>query len=62
MTERLSRPGVDLVLRLGETNAPRRCQDSDCDRDGEYYVLTGDVLSEFACEEHLEGTVERAQA
>ncbi|MDL5361328.1 hypothetical protein [Halalkalicoccus sp. NIPERK01] len=62
MTERLSRPGVDLVLKLGEHNAPRGCQNSDCDLGGDYYVLTDDVLSVFACDTHLEDAVERAQA
>ena len=62
MTERFDRPGVDLVLILGERNTPRSCVANDCDHDTGYYVLTDDVLSEYACEEHLEGTIERAQA
>ena len=62
MTERLDRPGVDLVLRLGEYNSPRRCSDGDCGRDGEYYVFTDGVASEFVCSDHLEGAIERAQA
>ena len=62
MTDRLDRPGVDLVLRLGEQNTPRPCATADCEHDADYYVLTDDVLSEYACEEHLEATVERAQA
>lgn len=62
MTERLDRPGVDLVLRLGEHNSPRRCSDSNCNRDGDYYVFTDDVASEFVCEDHLENAIERAQA
>ena len=62
MTERFDRPGVDLVLKLGERNTPRSCVDDGCDQDANYYVLTDDVLSEYACEEHLEGTIERAQA
>lgn len=33
----LSRPGVDLVLWLGATNAPRPC--STCDRDAAHYVF-----------------------
>ena len=35
---------------------------NDCDHDADYYVLTDEVLSAYACEEHLEGTIERAQA
>lgn len=62
MTERFDRPGVDLVLTLGERNTPRSCVASDCDHDADYYVLTDDVLSEYACEKHLENTIERAQA
>ena len=62
MVERLDRPGVDLVLKLDERNTPRSCADNDCDDDADYYVLTDDVLSAYACEEHLEGTIERAQA
>ena len=62
MTERLNRPGVDLVLTLGERSTPRSCVASDCDPDADYYVLTDDVLLEYACEEHLEGTIGRAQA
>lgn len=60
MTERLSRPGVDLLLELAEHNAPRRCQ--RCDQQAEYYILTHDVLSEFVCEDDLDGAIERAQA
>ncbi|WP_122089794.1 hypothetical protein [Halalkalicoccus subterraneus] len=62
MTNRLDRPGVDLVLGLGERNTPRPCATDDCEHDADYYVLTDDVLSEYVCEEHLERTVERAQA
>lgn len=62
MPERLSRPGVDLLLELSENNAPRRCRNADCDRDADYYVFTDGVTSEYVCEEHLESTVERAQA
>ena len=62
MVDRLDRPGVDLVLRLGEENTPRPCVTDDCEHDGDYYVLTDNVLSEYICEQHLEETVERAQA
>ncbi|WP_336365083.1 hypothetical protein [Halalkalicoccus salilacus] len=62
MTERFDRPGVDLVFTLGERNTPRSCVDDGCDHDADYYVLTDDVLSEYACEEHLEETIEWAQA
>ena len=31
MVDRLSCPGGDLVLRLWDANASRRCADSDCD-------------------------------
>ena len=62
MTERLDRPGVALVLKLGERNTPRSCVANDCDLDADYYILTDEVFSEYACEEHLEGTIERAQA
>ena len=62
MTERLDRSSVDLVLKLGERNTPRPCVGDDCDHDADYYALTNDVWSEYACEEHLEGTIERAQA
>ena len=62
MTERFDRPGVDLVLKLGERNTPRSCVANDCDYNADYYVLTDDVLSEYACEKHLEETIERAQA
>lgn len=46
MTNRLDRPGVDLVLGLGVQNTPRPCAIDDCDHDADYYVLTDDVLSE----------------
>ena len=36
MTERLDRPGVDLVLKLGERNTPRSCIDDGCDQDADY--------------------------
>lgn len=62
MTERLDRPGVDLVLKLGARNTPRSCVDDGCDADADYYALTDEVLSAYTCEEHLEGTIERAQA
>lgn len=62
MTERLDQPGVDLVLKLGERNTPRSCVANDCDHDADYYVLTDNVLSEYACEEHLERSIEQAQA
>lgn len=62
MPERLSRPGVDLVLELSEHNSPRRCGDTNCDRRGDYYVFTDSVASEYVCEGHLEGAIERAQA
>lgn len=62
MTNRLDRPGVDLVLGFGERNTPRPWATDDCEHDADYYVLTDDVLSEYVCEEHLEQTVERAQA
>ncbi|ADJ17090.1 hypothetical protein [Halalkalicoccus jeotgali] len=62
MTNRLDRSGVDLVLGLDERNTPRSCATDDCDHEADYYVLTTDVLSEYVCEEHLEETVERAQA
>lgn len=60
MTEHLSRPGVDLVLRLGETSAPRRC--SMCDRDATHYVFTDNVYSAYVCNDHVEDAVEEAQA
>lgn len=62
MVERLSRPGIDLVLGLGEANASRRCADNDCDNDAAYYVLTDKVSSVYVCDEHLDGAVEDAQA
>ena len=62
MTERLDRPGVDLVLKLGERNTPRSCIGDSCDHDVDYYVLTDDVLWEYACEEHFEGSIDRSQA
>lgn len=62
MGERLSRPGVDLVLRLGEANATRPCADSDCDQDASYYVFTDSVYSVYVCDEHLDRAVEEAQA
>ena len=62
MVERLERPGIDLVLKLDERNTPRSCVGDSCDDDADYYVLTDDVLSAYACQEHLEGTSERAQA
>lgn len=61
MTERFDRPGVDLVRKLGERNTPRLCIDNGCDQDADYYVLTDDVLSAYACEEHLRENIERAQ-
>ena len=60
MINHLSRPGVDLLLKLAEHNAPRRCQ--CCDQQAEYYILTHDILSEFVCNEHLEKAIERVQA
>ena len=62
MTERFGRPGVDLVLKLGKRNTPRSCVANDCDYNADYYVLTDDVLSAYACEENLEGSIKRAQA
>ncbi len=60
MTEHLERAGVDLVLPLGETNAPRNC--SMCDRDATHYVFTDNVYSAYVCDEHVDDAVEQAQA
>lgn len=60
MTRRLDRAGVDLVLELGESNAPRRC--AECDRDATHYVFTDDVYSKYICEGHLDDAVAAAQA
>lgn len=60
MSERLDRPGVDLVLRLSEDNAARRC--GKCDLDAEFYVYTDSVASEYVCGDHLDDAVQRAQA
>lgn len=59
MTRRLERAGVDLVLRLGEANAPRPC--SMCDRDATHYVFTNNVYSAYVCDEHVDDAVEKAQ-
>lgn len=53
-------PNTNL-LTIGERNTPRSCVADGWDRSADYYVLTNDVLSEYTCEEHLEGTIERAQ-
>ena len=60
MTEHLSRPGIDLVLRLSETSAPRRY--SMCDRDATHYVSTDNVYSAYVCDRHVEDAVEKDQA
>lgn len=62
MVDRLSRPGVDLVLRLGDANASCRCANGDCDHDAAHYVFTDKVSSVYVCEAHLDGAVEDAQA
>lgn len=62
MGDRLSRPGVDLVLRLGAANATRPCADNDCDHEAAYYVFTDGVVSVYVCDSHLDGAVESVQA
>ena len=62
MGDRLSRPGVDLVLPLGAANASRPCADSDCDHDATHYVFTDSVCSVYVCDDHLDGAVGSAQA
>lgn len=59
MTERLDRPGVDLVLELSEHDAPRRCRQREVDT--RYYVFTENVLSTYCCEDHLDDAIDRAQ-
>ena len=60
MPERLERTGVDLVLRLSENNAPRRC--SMCNLDAEFYVYTDNVVSMYVCGDHLNKAVKKSQA
>lgn len=60
MTERLERAGVDLVIRLGEANAPRPY--SMCDCDAIHYVFTDNVYSAYVCEDNVDEAVEKAQA
>jgi hypothetical protein len=62
MVDRLSRPGVDLVLQLADTNASRPCADSDCDQAATHYVFTDGVVSVYVCDHHLDRAVESAQA
>lgn len=51
--------GVDLIFRLGDANAPRRC--AACGDDARYYVLDDDAdVSRYACPQHLDGTVREA--
>lgn len=61
MVERLDYDGVDLVLELGERNTARRCSDSDCDTESDYYVLCWDSVSEYVCTAHTRGAIERAR-
>lgn len=60
MVKRLDRAGVDLVVELSESNAPRRC--SMCDQDGRFYVYSDAVLSKYVCENHLDAVIQEAQA
>ena len=60
MVERLSVAGVQLALRLGESNAPRPCH--ECKADAEYYVFDEDSrVSAYVCGEHYDETIARAQ-
>ncbi|AUV81237.1 hypothetical protein C2R22_05830 [Salinigranum rubrum] len=59
MVERLDTPGVDLVLELGDLNAPRQC--NECDADARYYVWDGDDgVSTYRCPAHLGDAVTEA--
>ena len=55
----LERTGVDLVLRLSENNAPRRC--SMCELDAEFYVYTDSVMAIYVCGDYLDEAVKQAQ-
>lgn len=62
---RANRPAAQRISKLGNVrvvaHVSRSIGDS-CDHEAVYYVLTDEVLSAYACEEHLEGTLQRAQA
>ena len=49
---------VDVVSRLGDPNAPRRC--GSCDDDARYYVYDDDEVSRYVCPEHLDAAVRDA--
>jgi hypothetical protein len=60
MVDRLDDERVELLIRLGEYNAPRRC--TMCDSDAEYYVFDeARTVSEYACGTHLDRVVDREQ-
>lgn len=42
---------LDLLYRLKENNAPRRC--ADCGSDADYYLFEDGIVSEYRCEQHL---------
>jgi hypothetical protein len=50
---------VDVVFRLGDANAPRRC--GSCDSDARYYVYDDAAeVSRYVCPEHLDAAVRDA--
>lgn len=42
---------LDLLYRLKENNAPRRC--ADCGSGADYYLFEDGIVSEYRCEQHL---------
>jgi hypothetical protein len=58
VTTRHRVPGVDLLVGLGEYNAPRQCR--QCDEPARFYLFNDGEVSVYVCDEHLDDAVRDA--
>jgi hypothetical protein len=58
VTTRHRVPGVDLLVELGEYNAPRQCR--QCDERARFYLFNDGEVSVYVCDNHLDDAVRDA--